>query len=472
MAITVSPAVGLYFTPQTITLTSDNPLLDKIRYTIDGSDPRTYLSPIYTTPFILSAPAVIQAVEIVEDDTPSAIFSFAFNIADPAQDADGDTIPDAVELGPDAENPTDTDLDGVPDFQDPDADNDDIPDATEAGLDPLAPIDTDTDGLPDYVDTDADADTLPDKVEGVEDFNDNLVPNYIDPLQVPQLIVEFKPPLADLELVEYVPLTFQVLIRNGSGAMGISNISGILLGLDSTTTPIPVSAGDVFTYTVMASACRTASDVSVTFYFSDAFDGSEQLYTFTWHVVKFNSEYPLLGANISWKKNAAAQAYRIYRKQPNEAGFSLLVEVMRDYTNSLQYQWYLDRGGLPGSRYTVAAVDYSGVEGVPSLPRHSPDIEASVCLVQGNVADIGMVPIQDVTIACRIKEMPGVYGNTMVLRGSNIVLTDARGYFEFVVPQGSLVVLAVDEVGFKKSLIVPNSPAVDLRELLAMPQNQ
>jgi len=106
-------------------------------------------------------------------------------------DDDNDGIPDAIEIGGDANNPVDTDGDGVPDFLDRDSDNDGITDSTEAhgvdtdgngiideftdtnndGLDDLLSItplnvdDFDNDGVPDFQDLDSDNDGLSDLFE-------------------------------------------------------------------------------------------------------------------------------------------------------------------------------------------------------------------------------------------------------------------------------------------------------------------
>jgi hypothetical protein len=78
------------------------------------------------------------------------------------KDADKDGIPDEVEgCGP---PPTDTDLDGLPDYLDADSDNDGVPDAIEGAKD------TDGDGVPDYLDNDSDDDGVND---GDEDLDGN-----------------------------------------------------------------------------------------------------------------------------------------------------------------------------------------------------------------------------------------------------------------------------------------------------------
>jgi hypothetical protein len=169
-------------------------------------------------------------------------------------DSDHDTIPDGVEMGADPANPVDTDADGIPDHLDPDSDDDGILDSIEVGADPLNPIDTDGDGKPNYQDTDSDADGTTDKIEGTGDFNNNGIPNYIDPLQVTPLIVEFVNFPSSIELVQNVKYTFQVIVRNGTGTMTVSCDNKAVFGLPNTTPALPVVKGDVLTYDLVASS--------------------------------------------------------------------------------------------------------------------------------------------------------------------------------------------------------------------------
>ncbi|PIB29483.1 gliding motility-associated C-terminal domain-containing protein [Maribacter sp. 4G9] len=121
-------------------------------------------------------------------------------------DSDNDGILDSFEdLNLDADNdpatnPTDTDLDGYPDYLDIDSDNDGVPDNVEAqttsgyiapsgtdangnGVDDayegggnlgLFPVDTDGDSLPDYLDEDSDNDNVPDSIEAHDQNQDGI----------------------------------------------------------------------------------------------------------------------------------------------------------------------------------------------------------------------------------------------------------------------------------------------------------
>jgi len=89
--------------------------------------------------------------------------------AAPTQDADGDSIPDYLDLDADGdgildslEGNTDTDGDGVPNYLDLDSDNDGIVDSVEATS---GVVDTDGDSVPDHLDLDSDNDGISDLYE-------------------------------------------------------------------------------------------------------------------------------------------------------------------------------------------------------------------------------------------------------------------------------------------------------------------
>ena len=418
MAITATPLPGRYPLPQSVTLSSDNASLDKIRYTLDGTDPRTYLSPIYSTPIALTGAVTLKAVEIVEDDTAGPIQSFYFYIYDPTVDTDHDGIPDGVEIGLDPLHPTDTDGNGVPDYLSADSDHDGIPDSVEAGPDPLNPVDTDHDGTPDFQDLDSDADGLSDASEGTDDFNSNGIPNYRDPLQVSQLIVAFHNLHDPFTLVENVPISFSVEVRNGSGTMLIVNTNSFLIGLPANSGLIPITAGETYDYTIMVSDCRSSDTGNFSFVFKDAFNGAETTFTFNFTAVTYNADYPMHGVVITWTKNWLASSYRIYKKDPTEENYSLLVEVPHDPQRYKTTQFYIDRAGTALRRYSVVAVDSDGVEGEWSLPKHSPDLADATCLIQGTISDIGLYPIAGTLVGVRTKEVPKTINNTMILRFS------------------------------------------------------
>jgi MYXO-CTERM domain-containing protein len=95
-------------------------------------------------------------------------------------DMDGDGVPDSVECP--SVPCRDTDMDGMPDQNDPDDDGDGIPTRVELTDETLEGGDVDEDGTPAYLDLDSDGDGVPDRDEGTADDDGDEVPNYLDPL--------------------------------------------------------------------------------------------------------------------------------------------------------------------------------------------------------------------------------------------------------------------------------------------------
>ena len=108
-------------------------------------------------------------------------------VIDPAEDADGDGIPDAYEGEGDADG------DGTPNYLDTDSDDDGWSDTDEYGRTPgtgTQPVDRDLDGDPDFIDLDSDGDGLADADEmGCPDSTDRTQADsdgdgFIDMLEV------------------------------------------------------------------------------------------------------------------------------------------------------------------------------------------------------------------------------------------------------------------------------------------------
>jgi hypothetical protein len=99
-------------------------------------------------------------------------------------DSDEDGLDDNIEVGPDLQNPLDTDGDGIIDALELDDDDDGITSADELSSDvdgdDLFDTDVDEDGLSNHIDLDADGDGIDDEVEGDGDFDLDDVPDYLD----------------------------------------------------------------------------------------------------------------------------------------------------------------------------------------------------------------------------------------------------------------------------------------------------
>ncbi len=122
---------------------------------------------------------------ILDNNTNDSFSNLTIDIGLIPGDADGDGIPDVIELAnTDFANPQDTDGDGIVDFLDNDSDGDGVPDAMEFGGNANAFADTDGDGTPDHLDLDGDNDGIPDSVEMAASTTDTDGDDIIDVFDV------------------------------------------------------------------------------------------------------------------------------------------------------------------------------------------------------------------------------------------------------------------------------------------------
>ena len=273
------------------------------------------------------------------------------------------------------------------------------------------------------------------------------------------------------EVVEYVPKHFQITVNAGSGTIRLIPSSTSIFGIS--TAAFQATAGQTFSFEFMASPNRQSDNATLYCVLTDDLaPASEVTLSRIVAIVKYNDTYPIKGAKITWNKVTGAVKYRIRRKNKVDEEFSDLIDLLHDPQTGITTQWFIDRTGQKTSKYCIAAIADDGEVGEYSLPKHAPDIDVPMCMVQGNITDISLTPISGMNIEYRIKDSPFISGNTMAYKNTLMVQTDTRGYFEFSVPQNSVIQLSVPDVGFKKQLITPLATSADLSELLAMPQNQ
>ncbi len=131
-------------------------------------------------------------------------------------DDDGDGIGNKAE-GSNLEPPTDTDGDGIPDYQDPDDDNDGIDTADELKED------ADGDGKVNYLDDDDDGDGIPtaDELPVTKDSDGDGVPDYLDAVDDTQVLGQ-EGPQSQLGTV---------ITSKGGGSMGLGLLALALAGL-------------------------------------------------------------------------------------------------------------------------------------------------------------------------------------------------------------------------------------------------
>ena len=271
-------------------------------------------------------------------------------------------------------------------------------------------------------------------------------------------------------LVENIIYTAKFTAIRGTGLLKLVDIPPYILvpdNLDIINDGVYMDADHTeYGFNFMVSSCHNKLG------FDMLVSTDDNIVTIHFDTATESTLYPYKGNRILWKKVDDAKYYNIYRSEDVRNHMKLIARVFADTYSKSDYQWYVDREGSRNSAYAVAPVDADGNEGYLSYPRFSPDKIEDMCLVQGSIVNLGAKGIENIPIVYRIKEYPTNMSNSLILKTTNLCYTDERGFFELLVPQNSIIMLMIDDVGFKRSLVIPPVKAVNLDDLLNMPQNR
>lgn len=434
--------LGYSYSPVTVILECDEEDAE-IRYSFDNVDPLRH-GVRYRSPFIIreniNNETKLNAVAI-KDNTVSEVFSKYYVMVDPLADSDSDGLTNFEEgifTG------QDSDEDGIPDYLDEDSNNDGIPDSVQLN------IDADKDGIPDRIQI------RDDKFRIV--FDGSIV--------------------GRTKLVENYPYSLTIRCLSGKGVVDIRNNSLPLshnssyIVADGPELPVYMEANTEVTYILMVSQCRKEEDILLQYTAYDAeHEGLDSGTICSSSIVMETEDIPYAGIRISWSTVPDASAYLI--RIGMEGMDSYIIEVPAADHTKVDTQWYIDREGTLDTVYSVAYRNKEGKTGSFSLPKHAPDIHEGKCLLQGNITTAGLEPKSNVAIAYRVVSVgkKNLIGDTVVVKSTHFAYTDTDGGFEIVVPQNSIIKIAIDEAGFDRNFAIPCSNSADLRYLNAMPNN-
>ena len=167
----------------------------------------------------------------------------------------------------------------------------------------------------------------------------------------------------------------------------------------------------------------------------------------------------LLSSNFTlkyWKNGASS--FTVFTTTITEIGYgnykilipSTLVDTLGD--------WLLR---VEGSLFDTFELKYS-VESAPTSILASP----SLCIVSGNIIDIGGEASLNKAITCRIVNVPKKSGTSLVSVDRLSTVPDALGNFSFALIRGITVVIEIPSTGIRQQILVPNASSAQLIDLL------
>lgn len=123
-----------------------------------------------------------------------------------------------------------------------------------------------------------------------------------------------------------------------------------------------------------------------------------------------------------------------------------------------------------GCFFWILKVPYLSVElkdkfDVDPAPLYT-DTSAPVCIVSGNIIDIGGDPLAINIVRFRPRNVPGVAGQSLIASGHIQTSTDAYGNFSVKLLRSAIVLVEIENAGIRHLITVPDEPTASLIDLL------
>jgi len=94
------------------------------------------------------------------------------------------------------------------------------------------------------------------------------------------------------------------------------------------------------------------------------------------------------------------------------------------------------------------------------------NVPPDICVVSGNVIDIGGNPAQNVRVSFRVPEFPLIVGTSIVDANRIYTVPDALGNFSVSLLQGQVVIVEVERTGIQVQVTIPMTSTATLASLL------
>ena len=164
-----------------------------------------------------------------------------------------------------------------------------------------------------------------------------------------------------------------------------------------------------------------------------------------------------------------------FRKQ----GGSLVAKAM-DNTNfvSLGNGYYYikwsaaDMNTVGSFFFTISGLAFDTINSeffIETLPQELVIIPPEICVISGNILDVGASPMRDMQVTFRVVNYPIQSGLSVISSDKVIARTDSQGNFSAQLIRGMTVVVEIERTGIRNQFIVPDAPTALLNDLIVFP---
>ena len=106
---------------------------------------------------------------------------------------------------------------------------------------------------------------------------------------------------------------------------------------------------------------------------------------------------------------------------------------------------------------------------IEPLPQDLVIIPPEICVISGNIRDIGSSPMREVQVTFRAVNYPLQSGTSVLSSDKVLARTDSQGNFSAELIRGMTVVVEIERTGIKNQFVVPDSATALLNDLIVFP---
>jgi hypothetical protein len=131
-----------------------------------------------------------------------------------------------------------------------------------------------------------------------------------------------------------------------------------------------------------------------------------------------------------------------------------------------------EMGVLGAFFFTISGLAFDTVNhdfSIEPLPQELVVIPPDVCVIQGNLRDIGSAPMRDMQITFRAVNYPLQSGTSILSADKVLARTDSLGNFSAPLIRGMTVIVEIERTAIRNQFVVPDAPTALLNDLIVFP---
>ena len=142
----------------------------------------------------------------------------------------------------------------------------------------------------------------------------------------------------------------------------------------------------------------------------------------------------------------------------NMAGYYSVLFTPTELDTLGPFVYFVEFTGAITSVRTVNIIAATGVdtEAAPTI---------NTCVLKDHIVGLDGNPSPNQSVSARLLSLPSLVGSTGIVDSVVSTKTDANGFFQLTVPQGSTLDVIIPSIGYRRTILVPSTTMANLFEI-------